>query len=436
MIDNVLPVIFGYDISAYSFARLFHEFGGYRSLVVADADRGPIQHSRLFDVRRVPRQVRQNEDLFYAELAKIEEEYPDSTLLLLVNTDDEVEFVSHHRGRLERWIAPYSSEEVIERASNKDSMAELITNLGLAVPARIDIAITPQLGTDVATNMQHSQADVAPASADRLRERWAQHLHTLQFPVIAKPQDARFSLDRWWNQGLRKVKVLPTVAEALCWFDELVRNGVNTKLIVQELIPGHDTAQWLVNGYVNSAGEISAIGSGHVLLGLHQPAYIGNAGIVLLEKNDELIAQAAQIVKAAGIRGFFSMDVKVDPRDGTAYWLDLNPRIGRGHYYLKVGGVDLAKALIDDVEGRPMQFQTNSATGIFSIIPQVIATRKYVPDAELWKKVKDARKVAKVDPLAYSKDRHLKRWIYRTLHGINEARRMRQFYPEPTYTGF
>ncbi|MGV9183903.1 carboxylate--amine ligase [Arcanobacterium canis] len=436
MIDNVLPVIFGYDISAYSFARLFHEYGGYRSLVVADADRGPIQYSQLFDVRKIPHQVRQDEDLFYAELAKIEEEYPDRRLLLLVNTDDEVEFVSHHRGRLARWIIPYSSEDVIERASNKDSMAQLITNLGLAVPARIGITIAPQTDTDVANKPQHSQENDASASADRMRERWAQSLHTLQFPVIAKPQDARFSLDRWWNQGLRKVKVLPTSAEALCWFDELMRNGVNTNLIVQELIPGHDTAQWLVNGYVNSAGEISAIGSGHVLLGLHQPAYIGNAAIVLLEKNDELIDQAAQIVKATGIRGFFSMDVKIDPRDGTAYWLDLNPRIGRGHYYLKVGGVDLAKAVIDDVEGRSGQFQTNSTTGIFSIIPQAIATRKYVPDAELWQKVKDARKVAKVDPLAYSQDRHLKRWIYRTLHGVNEARRMRQFYPKPTYTGF
>ncbi|MDP9801562.1 D-aspartate ligase [Arcanobacterium wilhelmae] len=414
MIDNLLPVIFGYDISAYSFARLFHELGGYRSLVVADADRGPIQHSRLFDVRRIDREVRQNEDRFFAELGAIEREYPDRQLLLLINTDDEVEFVARHPHKLERWIAPYSSEDVIARASNKESMAELVTGLGLAVPKRADVRIVSESGV----------------------EAWAAALESLTFPVVVKPQDARFSLDRWWNQGLRKVKVLATVPQALEWFGMLARNGVETNLIVQELIPGHDTAQWLVNGYVDSNGSVTAVGSGHVLLGLHQPAYIGNAGIVLLEKNDVLIDQATRIVKAAGIRGFFSMDVKVDPRTGVPYWLDLNPRIGRGHYYLKVGGVDLAKALLDDVEGRPAQFQTNSRTGIFSIIPQAIATRKYVPDADLWDKVKEARKVAKVDPLAYSKDWHIKRWIYRTVHGLNEAKRMRQFYPKPTETGF
>ena len=50
---KILPVVFGYDIAAYSFARIFHEAAGVRSLVVADAMRGPIDHSSIFDVRLV-----------------------------------------------------------------------------------------------------------------------------------------------------------------------------------------------------------------------------------------------------------------------------------------------------------------------------------------------------------------------------------------------
>ena len=71
--------------------------------------------------------------------------------------------------------------------------------------------------------------------------------------------------------------------------------------------------QWVVNGYVDSHGEITATGSGRVLLGLHQPEVIGNAAMILVQRNDELIAQAQKIVRAAGMRGFFSMDVKIDP---------------------------------------------------------------------------------------------------------------------------
>lgn len=40
--------------------------------------------------------------------------------------------------------------------------------------------------------------------------------------------------------------------------------------------------------------------------------------MILVQRNDELIAQAQKIVRAAEHRGFFSMDVKIDPRTGTS----------------------------------------------------------------------------------------------------------------------
>ena len=212
---------------------------------------------------------------------------------------------------------------------------------------------------------------------------------------------------------------------------------MHIRLIVQELIPGDDTTQWVVNGYVDSRGEVTATGSGRVLLGLHQPQLVGNAAMILVQSNEELIADAQRIVLAAGMRGFFSMDVKIDPRTGTAYWLDLNPRIGRGHYYLKVGGIDLASAMLADMEGRVPSYQTNERDGIYTVIPMCLANRTYLRDETLYTEVKRVRRARRaINPLTYSKDRNPKRTLYRVINLVNQWRQMRACYPKPTESGF
>ena len=439
----ILPVVFGYDIAAYSFARIFHEAAGVRSLVVADAMRGPIDHSSIFDVRLVGKGSLDDEAAFLGILDGLAREFPDRRLILLVNTDEAVGFVARHRDSLSRdWFLPYGDRKAVATANSKAEMAAIIAGLGLSAPARTRIDLRE------------------PAS-------WEGALGGVTFPVVVKPEEAS-DLSRYWNQGLRKVLPLETREAALATFARWREGGVDTRLIVQELVPGDDTTQWVVNGYVDARGTVTACGSGRVILGLHQPEYLGNAGIILTEHNPELIEQAKSIVTRTGLRGFFSMDVKVDPRDGAARWLDLNPRIGRGHYYLKVAGVDLAKAMLADMEengadgapgtglgqadaaGRFCQSDapsadlapegaacaTNAREAIFCIIPASLANRRYIRDADLYARVRRAKKAGVVNPLAYSADRSLKRAFYRLANGFNQRRRMRAWYPEPTDSGF
>ena len=72
---KILPVVFGYDIAAYSFARIFHEAAGVRSLVVADAMRGPIDHSSIFDVRLVGKGSLDDEAAFLGILDGLAHEF-------------------------------------------------------------------------------------------------------------------------------------------------------------------------------------------------------------------------------------------------------------------------------------------------------------------------------------------------------------------------
>ncbi|MDN6487156.1 MAG: ATP-grasp domain-containing protein, partial [Ancrocorticia sp.] len=364
---KILPVVFGFDIADYAFARIFHENSGLRSLVVSEIRRGPINDSSIFDVMMVPRGTLGHEDSFIALLHEIAAQHPDERLILCVNSDEGVEDAVKHRAELEgRWFLPYASEEAVKTANSKTSMAAILEALGLPTIPSVSVDLTDP-------------------------QSWGEGLGRVRFPVVVKPEDGTL-LNLYLHKGLKKVTPVNTREDALALFNKLRDNDVPIKLLVQELIPGDDTTQWVVNGYVDRSGQITAAGSGRVLLGLHVPSLIGNAGMILLDSNDHLIETGKRIVQAVGLTGFFSLDVKIDPRDGTEYWLDLNPRIGRGHYYLKVGGIDLAAAMLADMRGERIQYQTNTRDGIYTVIPMALASKRYLTDADLRAQVKIAKK--------------------------------------------
>lgn len=403
-----LPVVFGYDISEYALARLFHEATGQKSLMVSNTHRGTIDNSKIIDVRIVTKADLQG-DAFIALLKGISAEFPGRSPIFLTNTDELILNALAHRDELPGWIFPYSSLEVTEKASNKDWMAQLLGSLGFPVPAHVAIDLTE------------------PST-------WGEALAKVTFPVVCKPEDGSTAYATYRLKGLKKVAVFETSDQALDSFAKLAGAGVDVKVIVQDLIPGDDTTQWVVNGYVDRRGKVTAVGSGQVLLGIHAPELLGNAGTIFVTRNDELIEQGIQIVTAAGIRGFFSLDVKVDPRDGNAYWLDLNARIGRSHYYLKVGGVDVARALLDDVEGLEPPRQTPSSEGLYGILPRFLLNSTYIVDQELRKRVRHAGSL--VHPLANPADRHPKRTAYRLLSEAKSVKQMHDFYPKVTESGF
>ncbi len=412
-VESILPVILGFDIADYAFARIFHERTGSTSLVVSEFPRGPINNSSILTRRIVPRGTLADDSSLLHLLNKIEEENPEKHLLLLVNTDDAVKFIAAHRDQLgEKWILPYSQPEVIETANSKENFAQLCEKLGLRVPVRNVISILD-------------------------KSSWLSSLENLTFPIVVKPLQGS-DLEHYTHKGLPKISVHDNRESVLALLERLRENTVDTSLMCQELIPGDDTTQWVVNGYVDKQGRVSAVGSGRVLLGLHQPRYLGNAAAILTEYNEKLISDAIALVREAHIHGFFSFDIKVNPYNNMPYWFDLNPRIGRSHYYMKVAGIDLVQALLDDFMGYSDRYQTNTTEGIYSVIPSCFLSSRYLRDRELYNRVAilKRRREGIVHPLAYRADRNIRRWIYRMESLIQQGRLMRRWYPEPTESGF
>lgn len=410
--DEPLPVVFGTDVATYSFVRLFHEAFGVKSLVIAPSPRGPINDSNILERRFVSDLEVHTQETFVELCHRLGAMYPTRRLILLSNLDDVNAYAIATRAELEpQWFLPYSSLDVMSLVNNKDAMAQVVASVGGAAPKKVRVLLD-----DEAT--------------------WEEAFQILSFPIVVKPEDGGISYGKF-ARGLRKVMPINTVHQARETWSRWAEAGITDPLIIQPLIPGDDTTQWVVNGYVDRRGVITASGSGRVLLGIHEPKFLGNAGLILVTRNESLIEQAHQIVLAAGIRGFFSMDVKIDSRDGTPYWLDLNPRIGRGHYYLKAGGLSLAKVMVADMAGQNTEYSTTTKESIFAIIPSFFANRHYIRDPQLMAHVKAARKEGGVVyPLAYDRERNIKRIFYRWANGLRHIQAMCKFYPRPTETGF
>ena len=121
---DALPVIFGNEVEAYSFARLFHETYGVNSLVVAEYPRRHINNSSILSVRYCERRIMEDEEKFVALLNSLAAEFADRTLICLVNVDEGVDVIVRNRHRLaSNWFFPFAAPEVVDLANSKEAMA-------------------------------------------------------------------------------------------------------------------------------------------------------------------------------------------------------------------------------------------------------------------------------------------------------------------------
>ncbi|WP_123304598.1 carboxylate--amine ligase [Bogoriella caseilytica] len=416
MTDPFRPVILGTDLGVYSMARSFHEACGVRSLVVSNSPRGPINDSRILDQVLVGRGATQEQTL--EVLDRLPEQHSGSRLLLMVNSEHELGMIRAHRERLARgYVLPYPPNEVLARGQDKAALAAVCQQLGVASPRTVGIALE----------------SLATGSAG------LEHAAELRLPVVVKMAEAGDYLLRNFP-GQRKVYAAQDRAELERILRLLVAQGVTGEVLVQELIPGDDTASRVVTCYRDRAGRITAMASGQVLLGLHSPMLVGNGAAILTEPQPELETQAAAILEALDYRGLANFDFRVDPRNGVAHVLDLNTRIGRSHYYANVAGVNPVRALVADYAeelgyAEDLPREEARAVGLYSYVPWTLLRRYLEPG--LLDRVKVARRRrGLVHPLAYAADRHPRRLAYRVAAAANLRRDFRRHYPAPTPTSF
>jgi D-aspartate ligase len=407
------PVILGADIGVYALARSFHEQYGARSVVVSLTVTGPVADSTILE-NVVLGGAATPEDIV-AALRDVARRFEGSgaQLLLLANTDWLVRFLVQNREELERWYTvPFLRADLLTRLADKARFAQLCEELDIRTPRTV-------------------VQDFAGAGATG----WSPVAVDLPFPVIAKAANSA-DYERLSFPGKKKVYQVDDAAGLEELWATLVAAGFTGRFVVQEMIPGDDTQMRSITCYVDTRGTVTLSCCAHVLLEEHTPSGLGNPAAMITGRWDDLLSQAHRLLTSTGYVGFANFDVKVDPRDGSAQFFEVNPRIGRNNYYLTAAGANPTQFLVaDTVDGEAVEPVVVERRVLYSIVPFRLL-RRYVLDPSLRATVDDlVRRRATAHPLRYRGETRLRRRLYVAAAAINQIRKFRRYYPEVTGTG-
>ncbi|MFK5635721.1 MULTISPECIES: carboxylate--amine ligase [unclassified Ornithinimicrobium] len=405
-----VPVVLGGELASYTLARAFHAEFGVRTTVVSRTVPSAVRGSAIIDNVRVPQM--DDDDVLLAALARIADAHPGHRLLLLGTVDVWVGRIAGLRDRLDERIAvPYPPLPLIEQLSDKEGFAAACQQVGIAHP------VTRFLPD------QAPETDVAGLVED------------LRWPLVAKAADS-VSFSTLVYEGKQKVAYCDDLDSLIALRRTMSGAGYAGALVVQERIPGGDEQMRVLTTYSDRSGRVRWGRLGQVLLEDHDPAMIGNPLAVMHGASSTALAEITRLLEQVGWTGYANFDLKVDPRDGTEYFFELNPRLGRSHAYLHAAGHPLAAPLVREyVEGRDpfddVDPGPETDDWLYSIVPVPLLMR-YVTDKENRARLATIRKGGRViRPLRYSVDSGAERRVAQLKSDALYARNFATHYRRP-----
>ena len=405
-------VLLGGDIGIYALARAFHEKYGTVSTVVTREVSGPVANSSILRTVELGRGA--SEQAMIDALLQVGRDHaarPSGTRpILLANADFLVLLLAAHREELGALFhLPLLDDDVLDAVADKAAFTRMCAEIGVSAPR-----------TEV-LDFSDGTAPEVP-SLD------------LGWPLVAKASRSS-AYNAVSFPGKRKVFEIADRAELQDLVDRLAAAGFRDRFVLQELIPGDDTAMLSVTAYVDTRGEVTLLGGAQVLLEEHTPGALGNPAAMFTTELPEVFAQSVRFLQHSGYRGYANFDVKVDPRDGVAKFFEVNPRIGRNNYYMTAAGANVAEAVVADlIEDRALTRLVTHREVLYSIVPWPLL-RRYLVDADLRARVRAIGRAATVHPLSYPVE-GLKRRLYVLSAQANQVKKFLQHYPRPSADGF
>ncbi|MDD7384244.1 MAG: carboxylate--amine ligase [Actinomycetaceae bacterium] len=411
------PVILGGDIGAYALARELNDSFGCTSILVTAYYPRAIQESRIL-TRRYFKRANEAEPLAH-ELIRIAQgirrKQPTLPLLLLANTDWRIDALSRFRPQLEDYyIVPIPQRRTIDQVINKQNFARIAHSVGMRVPTTF--------------YQDFSHADDSAWQPKPLP-------NDMSFPVVAKPADSS-TYEQLSFPGRQKVYRIENQDQLDRLWQALRRAGFRSTFLAQQLIPGDDTCMYSVTAYVDRRGTVTMMSAAHVLLQEHHPAMLGNPCAMITEPLPELTEPAQRFLQRVDYHGFANFDVKRDARDGTFYFLEINPRIGRNSYYCVGAGINPMDVLVDDVIDEKQRPEGRAdRLSLYTLVPRFLLRRYVQPDT--WRTISSLYRSGNVvNPLHNPRDASLKRRRRIMAIELGLVKKFRTYYPQQTETGF
>lgn len=394
---NLLPVLLASDINVYSMARAFHEEYNIQSLMVARDLSGPVMNSKI--LRYWEEKELDDSKVFLDTMKKIYEENKDKTLIVIGCADHYVRLVVENKEALkDMYVVPYSDKEVLDNIVLKETFYSLCSKYNL----------------DYAKTLVYKKEMNLDFTLD------------FDFPVVLKPSDS-VSYNKNSFEGQHKVYFIDNMQDLKDTLKTIYGHGYEDNMIIQERIPGDDSAMYDLQVYVGSDHKVKLMNFGNVLLEEHTPKGIGSNAATLVDYNEELMKKIQVFLEDIGYEGLADCDLKYDHRDGTYKMFEINIRQGRSHYRVTGGGDNLAKYIVEDYvlhKEIPLKFVKDEY--FWHVVPLGIVY-KYINDEEKVKKIKRLVKEGKVcHSLYYPKDMNIKRWAYLKLRDFNQYKKYKK----------
>ena len=361
--NKITPVLLGADLNCYSVARAFHEAYGVRSYAFGKYSIGETEYSKIIIFQKVDDLA--SDDVLRETLLSFACEHRGEELYLLGCTDEYQEAIIKNRDFLKRhYFFSCPSQELAEKLISKEAFYKMCEKHSLPYPK---------------TKIFRFESDFSELYENSLG---------FKYPIIIKPSS---SIEYWRNpfEGMQKVYLAGTQADAKIIISDIYSSGYGDTLILQEYIPGGEDSMYVLTAYSDRNSKVRMMCMGHVLLGEHTPKGLGNHVAILTEYHEEIMEKLCSFLEEIGYKGFSNFDIKLDERDGSFRVFEINLRQGRSNYYVTASGENIARLIVNDRHSS-FENEKNICRGEFfwHTVPKKIIY-SYISDKNTEQKVKE-----------------------------------------------
>lgn len=401
---EIKVLIIGTDINAYYMSRCYHEITGKKADIIGNRAIPYTSISNPIIVNDF-----NNKENFKKALIKYGEKNKEYNILLIATSDLYVKMVSEEKGLLEKYyVFNYPDIELVNNLLIKEKFYSIYENMGLDMP----------------------KTYIYPCNKNESIQKIKDYFK--EYPIIIKPSDG-VEYHKLDGEGLAKVYKAHSEEELEKIIKKIENAGYNKNLIIQEFIPGDDSALFDSIFYVGKDKKAKLATFAQIGLQEHTPTGIGNCTVLVNGYdehgyNEEIVYKLKDFIEKIGYQGFAEFDIKYDYRDNKYKVLEINPRQSRSGYYLTACGYNLVKYLIDDlINNKEMKFEIIKNKYILSFVPKKII-KKYIKNEKLKKEIKKLIKNKKiVNPLKYKEDKNFKRKLYLLYRDINYLKKYKKY---------
>lgn len=312
---NVIPVLLGGDLNAYSVALAFREAYGVKSHAFVRYKCGATQNSSFIKTHVCT-------DIADAKVAvsvllKFAAENTGAELFLIPCSDPYVELLQRIRGSLGGiYRIDMPSVDLWEKLTDKSDFYSLMSRAGIRYPESI--------------------------SFSRGEEEDCAKLSCMEYPAVLKPSD---SAEYWKNpfSDMRKVYFPESVDDAKKIMKRIFESGYSKKVILQKKI-GDKGKNEVLTVYSSKCGRVVRAVLGEVVLEECGKTSFGNHSAIITKPLDKTAFDMIDFLNGVGYCGFANIDIMTDGKE--KYILELNARQGRSCDYLRAAGVNIAELLV------------------------------------------------------------------------------------------